>query len=210
MKEFIEKWNSDSRFKTKIKLSLYTLFVVLVAIFAISSKNDISENQFEEEYNQNKQEQNKNINNIIEIPNKYNYKISININEKYYQYTGTKENQKESITKEAEGVITNYINENNNYYKEYEDSYILTTKEDVYDIVNYNYLKLETINEYLSKSVKRENEYLVYLKDIILGNDSEDYIIITKEDNIINVDYTKLMKNFDKTIENYSIKIEIE
>ena len=210
MKEFIEKWNSDSRFKTKIKLSLYTLFVVLVAIFAISSKNDISENQFEEEYNQNKQEQNKNINNIIEIPNKYNYKISININEKYYQYTGTKENQKESITKEAEGVITNYINENNNYYKEYEDSYILTTKEDVYDIVNYNYLKLETINEYLSKSVKRENEYLVYLKDIILGNGSEDYIIITKEDNIINVDYTELMKNFDKTIENYSIKIEIE
>lgn len=210
MKEFIEKWNSDSRFKTKIKLSLYTLFVVLVAIFAISSKNDISENQFEEEYNQNKQEQNKNINNIIEIPNKYNYKISININEKYYQYTGIKENQKESITKEAEGVITNYINENNNYYKEYEDSYILTTKEDVYDIVNYNYLKLETINEYLSKSVKRENEYLVYLKDIILGNGSEDYIIITKEDNIINVDYTELMKNFDKTIENYSIKIEIE
>ena len=79
-----------------------------------------------------------------------------------------------------------------------------------YDIVNYNYLKLETINEYLSKPVKRENEYLVYLKDIILGPGSEDYIIITKEDNIINIDYTELMKNFDKTIENYSIKIEIE
>ena len=28
MKDFIEKWNTDARFKTKIQLGLYTLFVI--------------------------------------------------------------------------------------------------------------------------------------------------------------------------------------
>ena len=41
MQDFIQKWNDDPRYKTKIKLTVYTLFVIFVAIFAVSSNNNI-------------------------------------------------------------------------------------------------------------------------------------------------------------------------
>lgn len=211
MKNFMEKWNSEPKFKTKVKLSLYTIFVVFVSIFAISTKGNVSTNEFKQENDNNgisdKQEKK---DDIIKIPSKYNYKINVTIDESKYIYIGTKENNKETIKKEVNNVITNYIYENNSYYKEDDGNYILTSKDEVYDIVDYNYLKLETINEYISKSTKNGNQYLVYLKDIILGNDSEEYIIITLNENKINIDYTVLIKNFDKNINNYLVKIEIE
>ena len=39
MNEFLEKWKKDHRFQVKIKLLLYTLFVVIVAIYAITANN---------------------------------------------------------------------------------------------------------------------------------------------------------------------------
>ena len=46
MKEFIEKWNSDSKYKTKVKLGVSSLFVILVAIFAITSNGVNLERDF--------------------------------------------------------------------------------------------------------------------------------------------------------------------
>ena len=214
MKDFMDKWNNDSKFKTKIKLGLYTLFVVFVAIFAISNRDDIPTNtvDFDTNYNDSNNDIDINENDTvsIEIPEKYKYTKNIKIDEKKYQYTGTKENEKENITKLKDDVTTNYIYQNNNYYKEENGSYILTTKDEIYDIVGSNYMSLETINQYLSKSVIENNRYLVYLKDIILGNDSEEYIIISIEENKVNIDYTSLMKLFDKSIEKYLIEVIIE
>lgn len=212
MKDFMENWKTDSRFRTKVKLGLYTLFVAIVAIFAFSTRNNVSIDNLQDDNNSNTNEKNT----PITIPQKYNYIINITINENSYQYTGTKESTKESITKMSNGIVTNYRYENENYYKEENGIYVVTAKEEIYDIVNYNYLKLETINQYLSKATNSNNQYLVYLKDIILGNDSKEYITITKNDNNINnlskinIDYTSLMKLFDNTIENYLIEIKIE
>ena len=216
MQDFMEKWNSDPRFKTKVKLSLYTLFVVFVAIFAVSSNNNLSTNELQNEQS----EQNNNTisneepkfdsTNKIEIPKEYDYEIDIKINESNYKYTGSKNILSENITKEINNITRKYIYEKDNYYREENNSYILTTKEEVYDIVDYNYINLETINEYLSKSIKVENKYLIYLKDIILGNNSEAYITITKKDNKISIDYTNLFNSFDKSINQYLINIEIE
>ena len=197
MDEFKEKWNKDLRYRTKIKLSLYTLFVVFVAIFAISNRppEEVElNNQFNNSINNNQN----NIN-LINIPNEYKYTINININDVEYQYIGTKTIQRENITKKDENTITNYIYENNNYYKE-----------EIYDIINYNYIDLETINTYLSKSEKNENQYLVYLKDIILGNNSNEYITISTIQNEINIDYTKLMHYFNQEINQYLVNIKIE
>lgn len=217
MNDFMEKWNSDSRFKTKIKLSLYTLFVVFVAIFAVSNRNNITTNELQnpttEENNNIDNESNNNTNNklSINIPDEYNYKINIKINELTYQYTGTKNKTRENITKTVNNINTKYIYENNNYYKENDiNNYILTTKDEVYDVIEYNYINLKTINEYLSKSTKIENQYIVYLEDIILGNNSQDYITISLTDNIVNINYTQLLNYFDKSITEYTVKIEIE
>lgn len=217
MQDFMQKWNNDPRFKTKIKLSLYTIFFVFVAIFAVSGRNNIPTNEIQNEIpeennttNENKIENNDNTNETINIPSEYDYNINITINDSNYQYAGKKNNIKETITKIVDNIETNYIYENNDYYKENDtENYLLTTKEEVYDIVDYSYLDLNTINQYLAKSTKTENQYLVYLKDIILGNDSEDYITITLEENKINVDYTNLFSYFDKSIAKYLIEIEI-
>ena len=63
------------------------------------------------------------------------------------------------------------------------------------------------LNEYITKAEKLENQYLVYLKDIILDSNSNDYIVININNNKINIDYTVLMKNFDETIEKYFVNI---
>ena len=217
MKDFMEKWNTDSRFKTKVKLGLYTLFVIFVAIFAIANRGDIPQENLEDDTNISANENNNPNDKVsIEIPKNYNYTINIRRNNNDYQYIGTKTDSTETITKTVLDTTTNYKYEAGNYYKEDNDIYVITTKDEIYDIVNYNYLNLETINQYLSKSIKENNQYLVYLKDIILGNDTEDYITITITNNSIsnqsniNINYTSLMKIFDNNIENYIVTIKIE
>lgn len=216
MNDFMEKWRNDPRFKAKIKLLLYTLFVVFAVIFALSNTTDMSSTIDEQNNITNNNTSESKKNDIIEIPTEYNYIINININGDNHQYTGIKNIEQESITKKSNEVNKKYIYKNDDYYKEETGNYIVTTKEEVYDIVNYNYLQLETINQYLTKSTKKDDQYIVYLKDIILGNDSNDYITISvNEDDInnkkkIKVDYTSLMKLFDNKIENYLIEFEIE
>lgn len=233
MQDFIDKWNNDPRYKTKIKLTLYTLFVVFVAIFAVSGNNNIENNEDNNSISNgtnsnstNNQNQSSNVENTnnsenqfdthnntykIELPNEYKYQIDININETKHKYTGIKNELRENITKESSGTRKNYIYENDSYYIEQEtDSYVLTSKDEVYDIIDYNYLNVKNINEYLSKSTKVNNQFIVYLKDIILGNDSEKYITITKTENNINIDYTNLVNYFDKKIDKYIVNIKIE
>lgn len=210
MDQFKEKWKSDHRFQTKIKLALYTLFVVVVAIFAITNRSTVPENKFEEQYNNADNSKNQNEFSKIEIPEEYLYTINVVIDDKEYHYTGEKSKESESITKEVDGTTTNYIYKNNSYYKEQNETYILSTKEDVYDIVNYDYINLETINEYLTKAVKKDNIYYVYLKDIILESLSEEYITITTYQNTVDIDYTKLVNELGQSINTYLVKFEIQ
>ena len=211
MDEFLKKWKSNQKFKTSIQLATYTFFVIIVAIFAVSNSNSIPSNEIDDNKINQTEQDNKENDNTIKIPEQYNYSIKININEKEYRYSGTKTKEEEKIIKETDNIITNYIYKNNSYYKEDEENnYLLTSKDEVYDIINYNYLSLETINEYLTKAEKLENQYLVYLKDIILDNNSNDYIVININGNKINIDYTVLMKNFDETIEKHFVNIDIE
>lgn len=209
MKEFIERWNNDHKFKTSVQLSIYTLFFVSVAIFAVSNNSKAQLNDPKEENNLNISQEDTNEINPIKIPENYNYTQKITINDTVYEYVGSKTKLKETITKKLNDTSNNYIYENNNYYQEENGIYVLTTKEKVYDEVKYEYLDLDIINQYLSKSVKQENQYQVYLKDIILGNNSEEYIAITINESII-IDYTQLIKNFDNSITKYLVEIELE
>lgn len=204
MNDFLEKWNTDPRFKTKIKLGLYTLFVVIVSIFAFSIRRNVYTEP--DIYNDN------NNNDIvsIKIPEKYEYTYNININEKVYKYKGSKDLNTETITKISDDVTSKYVYENDKYYKDSVWIENLVTEEEVYDIIDYNYLKLETINTYLSESIAEEDKYLVYLQDIVLGNNSEQYISITIDKNKTNIDYTSLMKLFDKSIESFLVEVIIE
>ena len=159
MKNFIEKWNSDSRFKTKVKLGISSLFVLLVAIFAATSNganptNDISYKKENNSIIDETKDASKEEHLSIEIPEEYSYTINILINDEKYSYIGSKNKQSEQITKIFNTSSINYIYQEDNYYQEENGEYILTSKENLYDIINNNYLKLETINKYLTKSTK--------------------------------------------------------
>lgn len=204
MQEFIEKWKNEPRFKTKVKLGLYTLFVVIVAIFALSNRGTIYSNTSHSDSDIIIDDPS------IEIPDAYNYTINVAINTNIYTYSGTKNKNSETITKTVEDVTHKYIYQDGRYYKESIVINNIISKEEVYDIIDYNYINLDTINKYLSLSKEDNGTYVVYLKDIIIGHESDEYITITKNKNQINIDYTSLMKLFDKTIESSLIEVIIE
>ena len=210
MKDFVEKYKKDQKYKTKIKLLLYSVFVLIVSIYALSlpsAKNISDTDNNIENNNINDQTNNKS---IIKIPEKYTYKIDITIDEIGYKYHGEKNISQKTIIKETVDNKKEYIYQDNEYYINDNGLYIKTTKDEVYDIINYNYINIENINTYLNKAEKTGNQYLVYLKDIILGNDSEKYFVIVVNENKINIDYTPLMQEFNSNIEKYKVDIEIK
>lgn len=212
MDKFIENWKNNKRYRTKIKLIAYTTFVVIVAIYAFSLNN--SPYKAKQDFNEAiKKENDIKKEDILKIPSEYDYTITINIDDKTYKYYGYQNDLARTINKEVDGKTTKYFYKNNSYYLEDDykiDNYILTTKEEIYDVVNYNYINLSTINEYLKKGTKDNNQYIVYLKDIILGNESEDYFIIELNENNIFIDYTVLMKEFNSSINKYTVNYEIK
>lgn len=213
MDDFLEKWKKDTKYRTKVKLLVSTLFVIFVSVYALTLPP--AENTLDDLSDENKQlEDNTSINtdsnkSIIKVPNNYTYKINITIDESNYKYYGEKNINQTTITKETTDTIKNYIYENNEYYVKDNDLYVKTTKDEVYDIVNYNYINLESINTYLNKATNNNDQYLVYLKDIILGNNSEEYFVILVNNNKINIDYTPLMQEFNENIFKYTVDIEI-
>ena len=210
MEDFLEKWKSDKRYRTKIKLLAYTIFIIIIFIYALTL--DTSPRNYEDISDINNNSINKTAD-IIKIPEQYEYIIKIKIDDKEYKYSGIQTTEKRTIKKEIDDKVTNYIYQNNQYYLEDSiniNNYVTTTKEEVYDIVNYNYINLTTINEYLKKATKDNNQYLVYLKDIILGNESDRYFVIDINDKNIFVDYTVLMKEFNNNIKTYTVNYEIK
>lgn len=211
MNDFIKKWNSDKKFKAAIKLLLYFLFFIVVAIYAVlSNKNasqiDTEKNIENNEIINNQQQQNS----IINIGDNYKYTATITINDEQIKYVYSKEQDLLNIKKIRNLIETNYIIENNNYYIKENDNKILTTKDNIYDIVCPNCFDINSINEYLNKGNKENNNYKIYLKDIILAEKGDEYITITTDNNQIYADYTSLLQVFNNQIVKYTVNIKIE
>ena len=211
MNDFIKKWNSDKKFKAVIKLLLYFLFFIVVAIYAVSSNKNASQIDTEKniennEIINNQQQQNS----IINIGDNYKYTATITINDEQIKYVYSKEQGLLNIKKIRNLIETNYIIENNNYYIKENDNKILTTKDNIYDIVCPNCFDINSINEYLNEGIKENNNYKIYLKDIILAEKGDEYITITTDNNQIYADYTSLLQVFNNQIVKYTVNIKIE
>ena len=57
-----------------------------------------------------------------------------------------------TITKVIDNNETNYILKNNEYYIKDNDLYIKTTREEIYDVINYNYVNLDKIHNTFIKN----------------------------------------------------------
>lgn len=197
-KTFKEKWQ-DKRYQAKIKLSGYSIFVVIAIIMilvegATNNKNTIIDNGLEDNKTIKDNTDTKD-NKLFTINYPYiielNYNIDNTKNNITYNYSNN--NNELLITKTNNDIVTNYKYISNKYYVENNDKYILTNINTVYDIIDYEYLDIDNINNYLNNATLENDIYKVYLKDIILNNTSDKYITIKLLDNSVEIDYTYLL-----------------
>lgn len=203
MDEFIKKWHENKKFRAQIKLLGYLLFIIIVSLFARSINNKTPITKEEE------QKENVSTTDYFSIPEKYELEMTVLYNDETYKFTQNKTTTQESITKETPQEITYYLYKDNQYYQNKAGTYLVTTKEDVYSPIEKYYLDLENINLYLSKSTVENHQYLVLIKDIILGYDTDEYFIITINKNKIDIDYTPLAKKLSSNIDKLNVKIII-
>ncbi len=197
-KTFKEKWQ-DKRYQAKIKLSGYSIFVVIAIIMilvegATNNKNTIIDNGLEDNKTIKDNTDTKD-NKLFTINYPYiielNYNIDNTKNNITYNYSNN--NNELLVTKTNNDIVTNYKYISNKYYVENNDKYILTNINKVYDIIDYEYLNIDNINNYLNNATLENDIYKVYLKDIILNNTSDKYITIKLLDNSVEIDYTYLL-----------------
>lgn len=193
-----EKWN-DKREKAKIELILYTIFFIGVIIF-VRVGNNISNNNINTSDNLF----------ISQINDNYSYDIKININDNNYEYIGKVLGYNSTIEKKDSNTDEYFYKKNDKYYKlDQDNGYILSNKNDIYDVINYDYMDINNIKEYIKTSNNDNGIYKVKISDIILNSSSSDYITI-KIDNInntIEIDYTNLLKINDSNITNAIVTI---
>ena len=191
----------DKRERAKIELMLYGIFFLGVIIFArvigssssdIENNNNMSPSSF-----------------ISLVEDNYEYDMLITINNNIYEYYGKVLGNNSTINLKVADEITNYYLMDKKYYILEESNYILIDEKEVYPYIDYRYLNIDNIKEYIELSTKENDTYKLKLSDIVLNNNSEDYltIYINEGDKNIIIDYTPLLKLTDESIERVVVNI---
>ena len=180
MDDFLEKWKKDNKFRAKVKLLGYLLFVIFVSLYAVSVNGNMDNYALKNiTISQNDKVEDEDDKYSISLFDKYDYAINIISNNNNYKYYGNRVDNKVTITKSIDDEEINYVYEDDKYYIQTDTgTYELVSRDEVYDVVKYNYISIDSINNYLSVAKKDGNKYLVYLKDVILGSESNDYFVI--------------------------------
>ena len=196
-----ERWK-DKRERAKIELMLYGIFFLVIIIFArisssmstnIPKDNDIN-NTF-----------------IDEITDNYQYDIDITIDNNKYKYFGKKLGNNMSITRIVGTKEEYFYQMNDKYYiLDTKGNYILTTAEDIYPYIEYRYLNINNIKQFIKLGTKNDTVYSVKVSDIVLNNNSADTITLTvnEEDKNILIDYTNLFKIDNSNINKAEVNIK--
>lgn len=205
---FSTKWK-DKKYQAKVKLSIYGIFILIVIILGNIGNNGSLGNDID-----NNISDNSSINDSKDIfllpKNKdYKYNIDIKLDDKEIKYNGEVNDEGEVITKEIDNVKYSYKYIDKKYYVSKNNNYVLTSRDSIYDIVDYSYIDNDVINSYLKESKLVGNKSVVYIKDIVLDYKENDYITYTLSDKKIEIDYTKLYNILnDNKIDSLVITIE--
>lgn len=190
----------DKRERAKIELILYGIFFLGVIIFVRiigSMSSGIEDSNIEKESF------------IFTISDNYEYDMVINKNDNIYEYYGKVLGNNSTINLRETDKEKTYYFTNKKYYVLKDNEYILTSEEEVYPYIDYYYLSVDNIKEYIHMATKEGEVYKLKLSDIVLNNNSEDYIeiFINEGDKNIVIDYTALFKLMDQDIDKLLVNI---
>lgn len=207
---FSTKWK-DKKYQAKVKLSIYGIFILIVIILGNIGNNGSLDNN-NKDIDSNISDNNSSINDsgdIFLLPKNYTYNIDIKLDDKEIKYNGEVNDVVEVITKEIDNVKYSYKYIDKKYYVSKNDNYVLTSRDNIYDIVDYSYIDNDIINSYLKEGKLVGNKSVVYIKDIVLDYKGNDYITYTLSDKKIEIDYTKLYNILnDNKIDSLVITLE--
>jgi len=201
--KFKKVWDNP-KYNALIKMGVYGVIILIIFIY-LGITNAFRDNSTYEII--------MNDNNIINTLNNnyaFNYQIDIFDGNNYlnYIYEGKVKDNKAIMNKINNKTITNYYQENDNYYMKDNDNYVLVSRDSVYDVIDYKYLDLANIKTYLKLGKEVNNVIQIDVKDIVLNSRTEDYITIEITSNVININYTNLIKIDNPNIVEFNVKLE--
>lgn len=186
----------DKRERAKLELLFYGIFFLAIIVFTrmLSGYNDVPKVNNTKSF-------------INEITDNYEYNIDINIDNNKYKYYGKRLGNNMSINKVIDNKYDYFYKMGNKYYiLDTNGNYILTSVEDIYNYIDYRYLDISNIKEYIKLSTKDNNNYNIKVSDLILNSNNTNTITISIDElnNTITLDYTELFK-----IDNNNLNKEI-
>lgn len=186
----------DKRERAKLELLFYGIFFLAIIVFTriLNGYNDVPKVNDTKSF-------------INEITDNYEYNIDINIDNNKYKYYGKRLGNNMSINKVIDNKYDYFYKMGNKYYiLDNNGNYILTSVEDIYNYIDYRYLDISNIKEYIKLGTKDNNNYNIKVSDIILNSNNTNNITISidESNNTIILDYTELFK-----IDNNNLNKEI-
>ena len=192
----------DKKERAKIELIFYGIFFIAIIIFARflggNSNTDVNENN----------------NSIMtsfvsRIEDNYEYDIVVAVNDELYEYYGKVLGNNGTVNLKIDDDIKSYRIMNNKYYILDGDNYILTDEDEVYPYIDYHYLDIDNIREYMELSSVYDNTYRVKVSDIVLDSDSDEYLEINVNEGDLNIviDYSPVLRLTREDIEKVMVSI---
>lgn len=213
-----------------IKLMLGIIFIIIImVVFRLGSDGNIIKEETDNDTNNNVNDE-KDSTDIKDIVLNGDYKFEYLIdvimqdgNKLTYTYTGS------SIDGKLSGTIKNmeqeieYLYKDNEYYIIDNDQYYLVDEEDIFKVIDYKYLSISSINNYIKKGTQiYKTEYSngtvttgydILIKDIIINSDSDMTITIVVSENdkyTIEIDYTNLISILNSNIGDCKVTLKYE
>lgn len=222
IKDLYNRFKTDKKFHAKVELIGYGVFILVIIVFVNFANtgsdnsyttNTISENNINEENNTD------NVNGAEDLFSTltYNYEVNLEVDvvkdgvtsNFNYKVTSYDENGDISIIKNIGDRSEEYKLTNTGDYYKIEDEIKGTNEDEIFDLVAYKYLNLDSIKKYISKGTSEYTtnysngdklvSYKIFVKDILLGDNREEFITINVGTSVdvvtIYIDYTDLLKS---------------
>ena len=225
---FFQKFKSDKKYRAKVQLIGYTVFIVFLIVFINVSNvgnnysyNSVDNNNLNANDDNELQEEDSNL--FKDIDDNYSYNVDVVVKtkdengndiESKVNYNGDSYKENLVINKVYDNVNSTYYKVEDEYYYKELDEFKLAVLDDIYNLIDGKYIEFSSVKGYIDKasldhftdysSGKMEYVYDLLVRDVILSYKGEDTVpinvVIENNTVSINIDYTNLLKIVDSNI----------